>query len=503
VTARLAVIDLPFPGRTAQVAVVGCVVALLAAAVASSAGADVVRLSRQEARQALARPSPSAAPGAVAQPRPGAPTATTGTASAVTAASATVGGTVNPNGRRTTYHFDYGTTTAYGSLAPSPDAVAGSDRTAHAVSASLTGLLPGTTYHFRIVATNSRGTTAGVDASFITAPASPPAGTYTNPVFGSFPDPMALRTSADYYAYATGANFPILHSTDLVNWSTAGTAFTAATFPAWSTGNPWAPSALAVSSPDGRCGSLQLPAGSLCFLLYYTGLNNALPTASNCIGVAVSARPDGGFVDQGILDNGTTSVRGPLGCGDSGGYSNIDPAPFIDADGQAYLYFETGHNASGAAAAISVVKLVPDLIHAVGPRTELFTGTQAWEQRGTVKIVEGPWMRRHSSRYYLFYSGGDWQGDYAMGYGVGTSPLGPFAKSQANPILRGTASVIGPGGGSVATGPTTGADQMIYHARSASAQPRTLRVDRLIWNDAALPATVAVNGPTTTPQPLP
>jgi hypothetical protein len=194
-----------------------CVVALLAAAVVPSARADVVRLSRQEALAALARPAAKAVPAVAAQARAGAPTVTTGTASAVTAASATVGGMVNPNGRRTTYHFDYGTTTAYGSLAPSPDAVAGSDRTAHAVSVSLTGLLPGTTYHFRIVGTNSRGTAAGADATFTTAPASPPAGTYTNPVFGSFPDPMALRTSVDYYAYATGANFPILHSTDLVN----------------------------------------------------------------------------------------------------------------------------------------------------------------------------------------------------------------------------------------------------------------------------------------------
>ena len=482
---------------------VACVVALLAAAVVPSANADVVRLSRQAALAALARPVPTAVSGVAARARAGAPTVTTGTASNVTTASATVGGTINPNGRGTSYHFDYGTTTAYGSLAPSPDALAGSDSTVHTVSVSLSGLLSGTTYNFRLVGTNARGTTAGANATFTTAPAPPPAGTYTNPVFGSFPDPMALRTSVDYYAYATGAYFPILHSTDLVNWSTAGSAFTTATFPTWSSGNPWAPSALAVSSPDGRCGTLQLPAGSLCFFLYYTGLNNGLPTASNCIGVAVSARPDGGFVDQGILDNGTTTVRGPVGCGDAGGYSNIDPAPFIDTDGQAYLYFETGHNASGAAAAISVVKLAPDLVHALGPRTELFTGTQAWEQRGTVKIVEGPWMRRHSSRYYLFYSGGDFQGDYAMGYGVGTSPLGPFAKSQANPILRGTASVIGPGGGSVTTGAATGTDQMIYHARSAAGQPRTLRVDRLVWNDASSPATVAVNGPTTTPQPLP
>jgi len=112
-------------------------------------------------------------------------------------------------------------------------------------------------------------------------------------------------------------------------------------------------------------------------------------------------------------------------------------------------------------------------------------------------------MHRRNSRYYLFYSGGDFQRDYAMGYASGTAPLGPFAKSAANPILKGTASVIGPGGGSVVVGPTTGADQMIYHARAAPGAPRTLRLDRLVWNDAASPATVAVSGPTTTPQPLP
>jgi len=483
---------------------VGCVVALLAAVGVAPARGDVIRLSRPQALRALASPAPSGAPQVAVRVLAGAPSVTTGSASGVTTTSATIAGTVNANGRPTTYHFESGTTTAYGARAPSPDAVAGSDSTARAVSASLTGLLPGTVYHFRLVATNSRGTTAGNDMTFTTAPAAPPAGTYTNPIFGSFPDPMAVRTGVDYYAYATGGNFPILHSTDLVNWSGAGAAFTAATFPSWSSGNPWAPSVLAVTTgADGRCGSLVLPAGSLCFVLYYTGLNNALPAASNCIGVAVSARPDGGFVDQGILDNGTTTARGPVGCGDARGYSNIDPAPFIDVDGRAYLYFETGHNASGAAATVSAIRLAPDLVHAVGSRVELFSGTQAWEQRSTVKVVEGPWMHRRNARYYLFYSGGDFQRDYAMGYASGTAPLGPFAKSAANPILKGTASVIGPGGGSVVVGPTTGADQMIYHARAAPGAPRTLRLDRLVWNDAASPATVAVSGPTTTPQPLP
>jgi Glycosyl hydrolases family 43 len=493
--------------RSARWAFVVLAFALPYGGTASSARADVIRLSHQQALRALAQPGPG--PTARQTPGGGAPTVTTGSASAITASSATVSGTVNPNRRSTTYHFDYGTTTAYGSRAPSPDASLGADKTTHAVSADLTGLVAGTVYHFRLVATNCggcpSGTSYGADATFNTAAAAPPPETYTNPVYGSFPDPMALRTSSDYYSYGTGTNFPILHSTDLVNWSSAGTAFSSSTFPSWSTGNPWSPSVLATPVTSQRtCPGFNLPLGATCFRLYYTGLNSALPTASNCVGVATSDRPDGGFRDQGILSNGTVTSRGPVGCGDAVGYSNIDPAPFIDADGQAYLYFETGHDASGATAStISVIRLEPDLIHAVGARQPLLTGTQSWEQRGSVKIVEGPWPHRRGSRYYLFYSGGDWQGAYGMGYGVGSSPLGPFTKSPTNPILKGTSAVVGPGGGSVVTGPLTQADQMIYHARAAAGQPRTLRIDRLIWNDSVEPAAVVVNGPTTTPQPLP
>jgi hypothetical protein len=472
--------------------------------VVSPAGADVVRLSHQQTLRALARPT--ATPRRRAATVAGAPIVTTGSASAITQSTATVSGTVNPNGRRTTYHFQYGTTTAYGSS--TSEASAGSGKSNKTVSATLSGLVAGATYHFRLVATNSAGTSYGADASFTTDPASPPppSATYTNPVYGSFPDPMALLTGADYYAYGTGSNFPILHSSDLVNWSSAGTAFTSSTFPSWDSGNPWAPSVLAMPTTSSRgCPGFALPLGATCFFLYYTGLNNNLSPASNCIGVATSDRPDGGFKDQGILSNGTTTAHGPLGCGDDAGYSNIDPAPFVDADGRAYLYFETGHppDSTAWAATISVVPLDTDLVHASGNRTPLLTGTQDWEQRGTSKIVEGPWLQRRGSSYYLFYSGGDWQGDYAMGYAVGGTPTGPFTKSAQNPILKGNSTVIGPGGGSVTKGPITGADQMIYHARADYGLPRTLRIDRLLWNDTATPATVAVNGPTTTAQPLP
>jgi beta-xylosidase len=373
------------------------------------------------------------------------------------------------------------------------------------------GLTPATLYHVRIVATRCRwcrrGTTYGKDMTFMTAAAGSAvtAATYTNPVDGTFPDPMAALTGVDYYAYGTGTNFPILHSTDLVHWASAGTAFTSATFPKWSTGNPWAPSVLVMPVTATRpCPSFPgLALGAPCFYFYYTG-RSAFPGGPNCVGVATSNRPDGGFVDLGVLSNGVTTSRGEVGCGDAAGYSNIDPAPFVDADGRAYLLFETGRDAAGnVAATISAIRLAPDLVHATGNRVALLTGTQAWEQRGADKIVEGPWLHRHRSSYYLFYSGGDFQTNYAMGYAVGPSPLGPFTKSGANPILKGNSAVVGPGGGSVVTGPRTGADQMIYAARSALDQPRTLRIDRLVWNDTVTPATVYVNGPTTTPQPLP
>jgi ribosomal protein S6E (S10) len=101
-----------------------------------------------------------------------APTAATGSASSVTSSSATVSGTVNPAGQSTTYSFQYGTTTAYGSQTSAQSA--GQDTTDHAVSASLTGLKPARTYHYRVSATNGSGTTVGADMTFTTAPRPPP-----------------------------------------------------------------------------------------------------------------------------------------------------------------------------------------------------------------------------------------------------------------------------------------------------------------------------------------
>jgi hypothetical protein len=105
------------------------------------------------------------------------PTATTGSASNVAQSSATVSGTVNPQGTDTSYHFEYGTSTSYGSSTPATSVGAGTADVP--ATANLTGLKSSTTYHYRVVAVSSAGTTNGADQTFTTT--TPPAVTAGEP----------------------------------------------------------------------------------------------------------------------------------------------------------------------------------------------------------------------------------------------------------------------------------------------------------------------------------
>ena len=91
------------------------------------------------------------------------PTVTTGTASSsVTPQSVILNGTVNPNGNSTTAVFEWGTNVNYGNEATAtPSPLTGT--TTQSVSATLSGLTPGTAYHFRVIATNSIGVGYGLD----------------------------------------------------------------------------------------------------------------------------------------------------------------------------------------------------------------------------------------------------------------------------------------------------------------------------------------------------
>ncbi len=81
---------------------------------------------------------------------------------------AKLGALVNPGGIETSYRFEYGPTNAYGSSAPFPDGSVGEGVESHAVWASASGLAPGSTYHYRVVASNEVGTIYGPDQTFTT-----------------------------------------------------------------------------------------------------------------------------------------------------------------------------------------------------------------------------------------------------------------------------------------------------------------------------------------------
>ena len=107
------------------------------------------------------------------------PTATTGAAEGIGAASVTLTGTVTPGPAASTAHFELGTSTLYGVATPGQSVAAGTDPVP--LQATVNGLSPDTTYHYRLVA----GDDAGADRTFKTAAA---------PVNPALPSIARLRT---------------------------------------------------------------------------------------------------------------------------------------------------------------------------------------------------------------------------------------------------------------------------------------------------------------------
>jgi hypothetical protein len=147
------------------------------------------------------------------------PGAWTLSASPITPTGATLNGTVNPNGWPTTAWFQWGNTTNYGNLTSATNQ--GSGTTALPLSATLAGLTPKVTYHFRVAATNDYGLAYGSDQSFtplisltvVTLPATSIAA--TSATLNGTANPNAWPTTA-WFQWGTTANYGNLTSvTDL------------------------------------------------------------------------------------------------------------------------------------------------------------------------------------------------------------------------------------------------------------------------------------------------
>lgn len=242
-----------------------------------------------------------------------------------------------------------------------------------------------------------------------------------------FADPYVLHAGNEFIAYATnaaGGSIQTARSRDLVTWEFAGNAL--AGLPAWArAGTVWAPSALV------------RPAGTV---MYYTVREAS--TGRQCLSVAASGSPRGPFLD---------GSPWPLECGTTGA---IDPSPFVDGNGAAFLLYKTERPAR-----IWSRPLTPDGLAFAGPGREILAPSQRWEAGN----VEAPSMMRTGSGYWLFYSGNDWNGSsYAEGMARCSGPLGPCSADRANPILASRPSIAGPGGGELFSDGSTW--WLAYHA---------------------------------------
>jgi len=100
------------------------------------------------------------------------PSVTTGKATSITSSSAALNGTINPNGNTAHYEFQIGLTKSYGVTVAAKHGVSGTKPAA--VKLTVSHLLPGTVYHYRLEATNGAGSSLGADRTFRTAGNPPP-----------------------------------------------------------------------------------------------------------------------------------------------------------------------------------------------------------------------------------------------------------------------------------------------------------------------------------------
>jgi beta-xylosidase len=135
-----------------------------------------------------------------------------------------------------------------------------------------------------------------------------------------------------------------------------------------------------------------------------------------------------------------------------------------------------------------------------------------WESRSiTSKNVnrrwtEGSYTFKKNDTYYIMYSANHYAGEnYAVGYATSNSPLGPFVKSENNPILEKNSDkggqVTGTGHNSVLFLKNSDKMYCVYHGRTKkTGQKRVVFIDEMKIDEHG---TLRVLGPTTDLQPLP
>ncbi len=245
------------------------------------------------------------------------------------------------------------------------------------------------------------------------------------PVLDGFTADPSIRVFGDtYYLYPTSdkpnwqtTDFSVWSSKNLVSWKNEGKVLDVARDLKWANIEAWAPDAIE------RNGT---------YYFYFCAQGN--------IGVATAKSPLGPFVDalgKPLISKGT-GVR----------TNTIDPYPFIDDDGQAYLYYGNGDLGN-------VYKLKADMITLDGP-----VATIALKEHR-----EGVVVFKRKGKYYFMWSIDDARSpNYRVGWGVADSPLGPGRSPEKDFIvLQKSGAAVATAHHSVVNVPGTDRWYVAYH----------------------------------------
>ncbi len=142
----------------------------------------------------------------------GPPTIVSESTEGVTHTGATLNAQIDPNGYETSYRFEYGPSSAYGTSVPIPDGKLAAGSVAQSVSAAVTGLELGATYHYRVVASNEAGLSDGLDQTFTAVPAVAidsvtVSKAVTSATLNAEINPLGTDTDA-YFQYGTSSCIP-------------------------------------------------------------------------------------------------------------------------------------------------------------------------------------------------------------------------------------------------------------------------------------------------------
>ncbi len=269
-------------------------------------------------------------------------------------------------------------------------------------------------------------------------------GQYKNPVlYADYSDPDVVRVGKDYYLTSSSFNaapgLPILHSQDLVNWTIIGHALPVqpprARYDQVQPGNGvWAP-------------ALRFHAGE--FYLYY-------PDPDLGIFLVKAKDPAGPW-------SAPVCVKAAKGW--------IDPCPFWDADGRAYLVHAFAGSRAGIKSVIHVSELAPDGLRLIGEDRLVFDG------HANHPTIEGPKFYKRHGYYYIFAPGGG----VPQGWQVVLRSKNVFGPYEDKIVLaQGQTTTNGPHQGAWVDTPD-GKEDWFLHFQDQGAYGRVVHLEPMTW----------------------